>query len=208
MLLPQLYVKAETYKREGVKDNYGTICLPYTPVDEVTGADFYEVLWFNEAEMDLVLQKIDGQPEAGTPYIFQYTDSKMVWNYDKNETPVVISETGVNGLHGVAAEDGYTVSAEDEAAGVYLLYNNKITKAAVESHADQYRAYIKLNEVSTEAPAPSSAPRIHLTVPGNGAPTNFNGLNGNMKAQKVMKDGQFYIIREAKMYNAQGIEVQ
>lgn len=198
-----------TYTREGGVGNYGTLCFPYTPTQDVTGADFYKVLWFNEAEMDLVLEKITSQPEAGVPYIFQYTADQMVWTYDNAETPVEISATGVNGLHGVASEEGYTVSPEDATAGTYLLSNNQIVKAAVESHAAQYRAYLKLSEVSTEAPAgPATAPRIHMAVPGNGAPTNLNGLNSNTKAHKILKDGQLYIIRDTKTYNAQGIEVQ
>lgn len=196
---------APTYIREGSVGNYGTLCFPYTPTQDVTGADFYKVLWFNEPAMDLVLEKITSQPEAGVPYIFQYTADQMVWTYNNAETPVDISATGVNGLHGVASEEGYTVSESDVTAGTYLLSNNKIVKAAATSHAAQYRAYLRLSEVSTEAPVgPVTAPRIHMTVPGNGAPTNLNGLNSNTKAYKVLKDGQLLIIRDTKTYNAQG----
>lgn len=201
-------VPEPTHTREGSVGNYGTLCFPYTPTQEVTGADFYKVLWFNEPAMDLVLEKITSQPEAGVPYIFQYTADQMVWTYNNAETPVDISATGVNGLHGVASEEGYTVSESDVTAGTYLLSNNKIVKAAATSHAAQYRAYLKLNEVSTEAPVgPVTAPRIHMTVPGNGTPTNLNGLNGNVKATKVLRDGQLIIIRDGKTYNAQGIEL-
>ncbi len=196
---------APTYIREGSVGNYGTLCFPYTPTQEVTGADFYKVLWFNEPAMDLVLEKITSQPEAGVPYIFQYTADQMVWTYDNTKDPEDISEDGVNGLHGVALEEGYTVSEEDAIAGTYLLSNNQIVKAAATSHAAQYRAYLRLNEVSTEAPVgPVTAPRIHMIVPGNGAPTNLNGLNSNTKAYKVLKDGQLLIIRDTKTYNAQG----
>ena len=39
-------------------------------------------------------------------------------------------------------------------------------------------------------------------------PTNINGLKGNNKAQKIFKDQNIYILRDTKMYNAQGIKVQ
>ena len=39
-------------------------------------------------------------------------------------------------------------------------------------------------------------------------PTNLNGLNGNIKAQKIFKDYNIYILRDAQMYNTQGVKVQ
>lgn len=39
-------------------------------------------------------------------------------------------------------------------------------------------------------------------------PTNINGLKGNNKAQKIFKDYNIYILRNAQMYNTQGVKVQ
>lgn len=39
-------------------------------------------------------------------------------------------------------------------------------------------------------------------------PTNINGLKGNNKAQKIFKDYNIYILRDAQMYNTQGVKVQ
>lgn len=39
-------------------------------------------------------------------------------------------------------------------------------------------------------------------------PTNINSLNGNNKAQKIFKDNNIYILRDTKMYNAQGAELK
>ncbi len=39
-------------------------------------------------------------------------------------------------------------------------------------------------------------------------PTNINSLNGNNKAQKIFKDNNIYILRDAKLYNAQGTELK
>ena len=49
---------------------------------------------------------------------------------------------------------------------------------------------------------------LHLVANSSQTPTNINGLKNNNKAQKIFKDYNIYILRDAQMYNTQGVKVQ
>ena len=67
----------------------------------------------------------------------------------------------------------------------------------------EYRAYIRPTAYSRAA-APG---RRRLVLGGNKVPTEVEAVSDQQSAisvQKVIRDGQLFIIREGKTYNAQG----
>ena len=188
-----------TYTRTGAND-WGTFCFPYAPIS-VSGATFYSLATYNQAESYVEFEVV-ANPVAGVPYVFNFSDDNhtMTWTY-KEENRVELDENGANGLYGTY--DGYEVTNQE---GIYMVSNNAIRNAMQGSWLGEYRAYIKLNDIVNKQP--NLAPRVRMAVPGNGAPTRLNGIKDNKKAQKIMRDGQFYILRDNKIYTIEGLKIE
>ncbi len=204
-----IYVDAEfntTYTRPNVIANQlGTICLPNG--GKMVGATPFEIhhmdydgsgnpykIYFDEVE----------EMVAGRPYVFlpegDNTDVKVYYT-DTENAPA----GDYKGLYGTY-EDIYPL-----AQGYYIIYNNmyyNVNTANVKVLA--YRAYIKLSEVpdydaTQTIPAGTKAPR-RISI-GNGAPavaTGIDELNASETPVKMMIDGELFILRGEKMYDATG----
>ena len=66
------------------------------------------------------------------------------------------------------------------------------------------RAYVKLSEIpNASAPAPGRI-RMTLNVNGHNTPTGINNAETSDKPAKMIIDGNMYIIRGEKMFDATG----
>jgi hypothetical protein len=97
----------------------------------------------------------------------------------------------------------------DEDQGNYILYQNQYWLVSGRAaYINNFRAYIKLGEISTTAPTPNpgQAPRrrVAMTVHGEQVATGFENLNASEKPVKLMIDGNIYILRGEKLYDATG----
>ena len=205
-----IYVDAEfntTYTRPNVIANQlGTICLPNG--GKMVGATPFEIshmdydgsgnpykIYFDEVE----------EMVAGRPYVFlpegDNTDVKVYYT-DTENAPA----GDYKGLYGTY-EDIYPL-----AQGYYIIYNNKYYNVNTDNvRILANRAYIKLSEVpdydNTQSnPLGTKAPR-RISI-GNGAPAVATGMENvqgdNVQSTKVMIDGQLFILRGEKMYDATG----
>lgn len=196
-----------TYTRPNVVANQlGTICLPNG--GKMEGATPFEIhhmdydgsgnpykIYFDEVE----------EMVAGRPYVFlpekDNTDVKVYYTDTENAS----SAGDYRGLYG-------TFSQIDQLEqGYYIIYNNmyyNVNTANVKVLAN--RAYIKLSEVpdydaTQTIPAGTKAPR-RISI-GNGAPavaTGIDELNASEAPVKMMIDGELFILRGEKMYDATG----
>lgn len=197
---------ADYARSELTIDNYGTICLP-NAVEEVTGAVFYSIVGYQGAKENpsgIVIESVVDELVAGMPYIFKATANQITVTYKGGAVTAPVTndnKAAANGLIGSFVETKLN-------AGYYGIQNNALVMVVdADVWVDANRAYIDMEYMSSAADAPAPAPGVRRVAMSNSsysAPTNLNGLNGNVKAQKVMKDGQLYIIRDTKMYNAQG----
>ena len=198
-------------------DQAGTICLPYAvKADDYKGASVWSIenktgtntmitsiTLAEEVEDDGITKK---DLEAGKPYIFfaeesefqlfysgdEYTDNESVW---------------ANGLIGNLDVNPIIINPTEYIPGTYLINQNKLMECGTNCNVPQYRAYVKAYDIQYVVQAPPAAPRRVIGNP-SGTPTNLNGLNSNGKAQKALIDGHIYILRDNKMYNAQGLFVK
>ena len=88
------------YERTGLKKgNYGTICLPYA-VAEKSGAEFFSIAGkkIENGNTWLVLKEVEGNLNAGQPYIFKATADKLSCTYSMDDA--VESPGKDNGLIG------------------------------------------------------------------------------------------------------------
>ncbi len=200
-----IYVQ-DTYTRPLEPNRYYTVCLPKKMM-EVRGASFWTLSSRNTAETEAYLEEVDPTTaEAGTPFIIQATDTKLEVVY----TGAATTTAGTNGaLHGTLT---YMDADALAAAGtnIYMLYNNALRPVGTNNHLDANRAYINYNELNpvTEAPQPAPGRRVRAVPMQQNTATGIDELNGSEAPAKVLINGQLFILRGEKMYDAKGLLVK
>ena len=142
--------------------------------------------------------------EAGIPYIFlPNAGIEKLGVYYSDNTAADASVGSKNGLIG-SYEQAVILAGE----GNYILLNNQYcevvsTEGAVYVGAN--RAYIKLSAISPTEPALAPGRRrISMGVQSQNAATGMDELNASETPVKMLIDGQLFILRGEKMYNANG----
>ena len=192
-----------SYSRDGLTaDKFGTICLPKGGVVK-SGATFFEIAYKdnNGVYMDEVTEL-----EAGVPYVFQATDTKLVIAHDGTIATEPIS---YNGLYGTFTEI-LDVAAVNSDKKEYILANNQICECGSNCKVPANRAYLVLDEVpTTETPIQQGRRRVGMNVQGENQTTGLEntivstneGIYDIMgrKVAEATASG-FYIINGEKVF--------
>ncbi len=207
LYVPQVVEPVYETVRENLEPNrYYTVCLPKKMM-EVRGASFWTLSSRNTAETEAYLEEVDPTTaEAGTPFIIQATDTKLEVVY----TGAATTTAGTNGaLHGTLT---YMDADALAAAGtnIYMLYNNALRPVGTNNHLDANRAYIDYDALNpvTEAPQPAPGRRVRAVPMQQNTATGIDELNGSEAPAKVLINGQLFILRGEKMYDAKGLLVK
>ena len=188
--------KKQVYTRSVTLDHYGTICLPYGST-EYSGATFFEIAYQETGKVyiDEVVEL-----EAGVPYIFQAKSATLTVTC---EGEAVADAGSANGLYGTFTEIA-DVAAHTSNEG-YILTNNSIRLCEANCKVPANRAYIVLDEISTEqTPAPVNRRRISMSVHGENGTTGLDNIMTTDAPVKAIENGQLIIIRNGEKYNVQG----
>jgi hypothetical protein len=200
-----LYVKAFDVTR-AVDGQLGTICLANG--GKMVGAAPFEIAYMDyDADNNpykIYLDEVETMV-PGVPYIFLPNEgATKLGVYYNNET----AATQAGNYHGLYG----TFSQIDQLEqGYYIIYNNMyyhVNSDNVKILAN--RAYIKLSEVpdydsSENNPDPTKVRRrISMGAYGTQTATGLDELNASEAPVKVMIDGNLYILRGEKMYDATG----
>ena len=210
MRIQKIVFNAEPdYTRNVTEGRYGTICLPNGGV--MVGATLYEVAYYGETSKKIFFDEIlNGTMEAGVPYIFLPNEGAeqlgVFYTDNANATPAA---DGVNGLIGYigASEDPSDAAPVPHNEGNYILNNNQYREVVYENSAYvlSHRAYIKLAAINPTEPALAPGRRrISMNVQQAEVATGMDNLYNGEQPMKVMIDGQLFILRGEKMYNANG----
>ena len=193
-----------------VANVWNTLCLPFDLEQSALG-DGVDVQEMTDASLDgenltITFSAHSGALEAGTPYLVkpmnainlsgEYADKEITGEATAVEfggvklqgtfSPVAVTANDYNTLF-VGNEDG---------EGNNLFY------PSVNGHLRGLRAHFKI--VSS---TPMSAPfrRARFVVNQKDVETGMESVqNSEISNQKIIRDGQLFIIRGDKMYNAQG----
>ena len=190
--------------RSGLEINrYYTVCLP-KKVTAIKGASFWTL---NNKSQDGTTAYLEEETNnlpfaAGKPFIIQATAEKLEVVYEGAAT----EDAGTNGaLHGTLV---YMDAAALAAAGsdVYMLFSNELRPVGENNHLDANRAYVLLSELNAVAEAPQSAPgkRVRAMPMQPQVATGFEAAEANEAPRKVLINGELFILRGAKMYDAKG----
>lgn len=193
------------YTRPVTEGRYGTICLPNGGV--MTGAMLFDLAYFDPDQKKIFFDEvINGTMEAGTPYIFLPNEGVDALKVFYTDAAGAVAGNA-NGLFG-----SYTQEIVTPNDGNYILLNNQYCFVNSTAYVGANRAYIKLygdghalTASSTSAPQPAPGRRrVSLDVQGEHVATGMEGLNVGDQPIKLMINGQMYILRGDKMYDATG----
>lgn len=173
----------------------GTICLEHGSV--ATGGDVFTLECKNTAGK-IVFASVSHM-EPGKPYLFQAKSNAMNFYYtDEAE----VSEPDNSGAMKGSFSD-YTLN---EVANVYYFAGHALWLVDAD-HLDviAHRAYVKMDEVVVNEPAPMPGRRyITMNVNGEQTATAIDNLNASEEPVKLLIDGQLFILRGEKMFDATG----
>ena len=199
--------KEPSYTRP-VSINIGTLCVDHNvPAGGAQGATFYKLVGKEPTYGKLEFEEVT-ELEAGKPYIFESTTGSIALYYGET---VQATPLKVNGMVGSYENIEVTIT-EDNMKSVMYISNNKLWDCSdYETFTNQKlqvvanRAYIY--DYNAIGAAPAHAPgRRYITVgkDGQNATTGFGEVQGDEVYTKVLINGQLYILRGEKMYDATG----
>lgn len=198
----------ETVRENLTINKYYTICLPKKVV-EYQGATFWNM---NKrgATMAYIEEVSDTELPAGTPYIFQATAETLQVIYEGAAKATPVESGALRGTFAAMDQDALSAAATAAGSDIYLLSNNTLwnvtTTGASGNSLSAGRAYVLYEELEYVAAAPSSAPgkRVRGVSMNTNVATGIDALNASEQPMKMIIDGQLFIIRGEKMYNANG----
>ena len=191
------------YTRPVTEGRYGTICLPNGGV--MTGATIFEIAYMdykdNKPYKIYFDEVLNGTMVAGMPYIFLPNESAT--QLGVFYTDAADAEEGHhNGLYGK-----YTKTLLVKDAGNYILKNNQYWYVNSDNvYCDANRAYIVPADVPDYDPGQPAygRRRIALSVNNENQAQGFENIETGDAPMKIMIEGQMYILRGERVYDATG----
>ena len=192
------------YTREVRPGYYGTICLQNG--GQMIGASLFELYYYNEAQGLLyMVGEADATMEAGNPYVFlpneRATNNTLYVFYDETTA----TAKTVNGLVGYLGDENKQLEGNGTN---YILQDNKIKKVVGGNNSNVFvtknRAYIELGSVDKNEPAPVPGRRLVAIGQAPQVATGMESVDASAQPVKMIINGQLFILRGEKMYDAQG----
>lgn len=193
----------ENIRAEEVAPNaYYTMCLDKA-VTAVQGASIWKVISKAQNDKDVILEEVT-TTEAGRPYIFFATVANPQVQFSGNPVNDPVNDDENNGLIG-----SFTQQQIANVATNYIIYNNALYYVNTDNvYVGAHRAYLDMTDVPpySNEPQQGNAPRRRVTMAVHGpqVATGLDALNASDAPAKVLINGQLFIIRGEKMYDAKG----
>jgi len=186
----------QTYERKDMSaGEWGTICLPWSSVELDGVTTFYDILGFKSAKNGIAIAKVSAL-EAGKPYMFQLnaTSTKLTVTYDPT-TEVAAPATMANV---VGSFTGCTVPKD-----MYIVKNNTLEKVAdATTSIAANEVYFDVDKMTTSGSDPRTI--YYFGEKETGIQEIVAG--GKMQGKMII-DGQLVIIKDGKVFNAQGAKL-
>lgn len=189
-------VMEEPYTRTVTNGNYGTICLPRAS-SVIEGATMYRIVGGNDSE-GITIEEVASM-EAGKPYIFQASADQITVTMTGPRAEV----QEANGLVGNLGESAITVPQNGHS---YVLSTNLLYLVNSDVTIAPNRAYINISAITSIAPAPG---RVRRVIAVENQATGVESLQPSaFSLEKVLMNGQLFILRDGQLYNVTGVRVQ
>lgn len=204
------------YERETSVGMIGTICLPYNIVADslaLAEAEFFEIDYRNNPTTTSVTE-VEGTEvtalEGGKAYVFKATGTLLHvgWAAESVAKELVTNKAMVGNLSATPVYPATLYSA-----GIvepYVVTNTgEFRPCGDGAYVPMNRAYLNMAAVPTTKTPVSGAPRrIVLSPNGANITTGMDNVSSTkVLVTKTIIDGHFVIIKDNKMFNAQGIKL-
>ena len=184
--------------------NLGTTCIKNACI--VRGAEIYEIKGKNDIGK-IVFDQLgaDEVLEAGHPYVMVAKEANIRF-FNTIADPATEPYDAGNGLIGTFEQKEFAAGEASE--GLYFFKDHALWAAKETGMTiPAYRCYLNMNAVGTfsgGAPAPGRH-RITMDVHGQNAATGIGNVQGDeVQSTKVLINGELFILRGEKMYDATG----
>ncbi len=212
--VPQPAPAKEVIRGELSNGKWGTIC-PKQTVENVEGATFYQISYLEEQgglPYNVVFDQISGTTlTAGQPYFFIAEGEEI--RGIKTGAELTEAGDGVNGFYGYIGASSkeltvYNTDYNAAANNTFVIHNNSVFRINQGgTMLKSERCYININSTEPSRTAKSSIPgrrRISMSVQNTNVATGVDAINASETPMKLMIDGQLFILRGEKMYDATG----
>jgi len=206
--ISKIEFKAEDSYHRTVNPSYlGTLCWTNNAV--IGGATLYEFAGKNENNYLVFDEVEENRLEAGKPYIFMPENGNTeikVYNTDSEE-PLTEDQDPVNHMYGTITGKTLVPGVDDN---MYYFSSNHIWAVkdfVVNIPVPAYYCYVDYAAVLAAEPAPAPAPgrrRVTMGVQGEQTATGIDAINASEKPMKLIINGQLFILRGEKMFDATG----
>ena len=192
--------------REGLTaGNYYTICYPKAMTD-VQGATLWSFVG-RDANLAYIQQETAATIEAGKPYIL-YAEAATVTAILGTEN----ASAGVNGaIHGTLEkmfQADLNTAATAAGHDLYLVIGNELRRATGDGTGSNtlpaYRAFVVVNDIPNGAPTQAPGKKVRSMPHHKDTTTGVENAEASEKPVKLLINGQIFILRGEKMYDATG----
>ena len=194
-------------RTDGAAGNWNTICLERN-ITAIDGATFWTVS--GQDANSFILDEVT-EPEAGYGYLIRFTAAELKVKYGDQvaATPVTASDGNpVQGTYTLIDFDKTT--GLNELVGNYVVYQNQLCPVKAWVGLLAHRAYVVADLVPNNAPAPApNRARMYMPKPKETPTGEWRIENGELRMTgKYVRNGQLIIVKDKKMFNAQGQMLQ
>ena len=194
---------------------WGTLC-PTQNVENPTGATFYQIAYLEEKDglpFNMHFDQITATTlTAGQPYFF-IASATQIKGVKSGEVKTKGSDK--NGFYGYIGETPWTLpyqesfdATSDE--NTFVIWNNSVFRINAETKIKSERCYININSTEpSRQPVHASAGVRRITmgvsgINGQNTATGMENVDASAQPVKTIINGQLFILRGEKMYDAQG----
>ncbi len=182
---------------------YGTVCVPNNvAIEDIQGVTVYELMGREPQYGKLAFDEIiSGELEAGAPYVFQAHGNHMALLYGTTSVAEPVDKH--NGMYGT-----FEQIVLNDLTDVYYFAQKALWSCdgAIDLTVGANRAYVKLSEIdylTDPNPAPGRR-RVTMAVNGEKVTTDIENFNASEKPVKLLINGQIFILRGEKLFDATG----
>ena len=208
--ISKIEFKAEDNYHRTVNPSYlGTLCWKNNAV--LGGATLYEFQG-KDANNYLVFDEVEeNRLEAGKPYIFMPENGSTeikVYNTDNKPAKTESDLQPVNHMYGTITGKTLVPGVDDNMYYFSASHIWAVKDFTVNINVPAYFCYVDYVAVLNGEPAPAPAPgrrRVTMGVQGQQVATGVENVQGDkVQCTKMLINGQLFILRGEKMYDAKG----
>jgi hypothetical protein len=191
----------ETEIRTGLTaGNYYTICMPKA-MTNVQGATLWSFCG-KDANFAYLVQEDAPYTTAGKAYIMYAEAETVSAILTGKPAPAPVANGAIHGTFADMYQDDLNAAGDN----IYLVIGNQLRR--VDGQAGNSlpanRAYVDIDEITGGAPAGIPANRVRSMPMQPQVATGMENVDASAQPVKTIINGQLYILRGEKMYDAQG----